>query len=297
MATLYISDRKLKFINKAIVARWSDSNPEGFIDAWPAAFDHTREQLLVATTRGLTLAHTDFDNLVEWAEISHFEKNKELRLADGTSTRITLFHPEDNATLTALVERFAPGRVGPLGVATSPGLQLESPEDRAMANCVLVLCAGFDNDARRPQIAPSGAACVLNINANSVNIWTYPLPNRHEVFSIPRELVIDLDISGGELVTSGGGFMGGGFGLEGAAIGMAASALLNSLTTKTNENPVQLVITSTTGVVVLSTLAYGALELRGRLAPLFADVIANRGRIAVRVPTNRIEETPTGSDE
>jgi len=31
-----------------------------------------------------------------------------------------------------------------------------------------------------------------------------------------------------------GGFVGGGFGIEGAAIGMAASAILNSLTSRTH---------------------------------------------------------------
>jgi hypothetical protein len=278
MASIVVSGKKLKYINKNVAARWDRRDVPGFIDAWTASIENSTEKLIIVTEDGLTLALDDRDVVVQWKDIVRYRPNGRIGFETGESFSISLFHPDHTESLTRLIEERSPASSRRHSLEASPGMQPMSDSDRILTGCTLLLSAGTHGDTAAH--APTGVGCVFAVREAAVEAWTYRSSEGHAAISIERASIIDVDISGGELVKSGGGIIGGGFGLEGAAIGMAAAGLLNALTTRTNQQPVQLVITTTTGLIVLSTQQLGALELRGILAPLFCDVIANRGRLA-----------------
>ena len=155
----------------------------------------------------------------------------------------------------------------------NPGLIANAPTDRIVRGNSLLLCSGIEN------VPNTSGEIVITLRASTLELWSGAYGSAQSgPISIERLDLIDIEIGGGEQVTSGGGFIGGGFGPEGAAIGMAASTLLNAVTTKAKTLPTILILTSVDGVVATST-QMNPLELKGLLAPLFADVLRNRRRL------------------
>lgn len=152
----------------------------------------------------------------------------------------------------------------------SPAMDVEAPGDRVVDRCTIVICSGIDHPFDNVN-----AATTIAIRSDRVEYWL-TTPEGHQALTVRRSDIVDVDVSGDELVTSGGGFFGGGFGLEGAAVGMAAATVLNALTTSTDRAPVIASVMTVDGIVVTQTSYYGALELRGVFAPLYADAIRNR---------------------
>jgi len=149
-------------------------------------------------------------------------------------------------------------------------MDLEGLGDRVVDRCSIIICSGIDHP-----FGNVNAPTTIAIRSDRVEYW-FTTPDGHQALTLRRSDIVDVDVSGGELVTSGGGFFGGGFGLEGAAVGMAAATVLNALTTSTERTPAVTSIMTVDGIIVTQTSYHGALELRGVFAPLYADAIRNR---------------------
>lgn len=153
----------------------------------------------------------------------------------------------------------------------NPGLIAADPEDRILDNAwKLLISSGIETGVR----AQMGTV-TLALRHDALEVWgTDPLGN-FEAIRLLRDEIIEIEIGGGEFVTSGGGVIGGGFGLEGAAIGMAAASIINALTTRTSQNPIVVTIMTSRGLVALTSTNIGVLNCKGLLAPVFADAVRN----------------------
>ncbi len=161
----------------------------------------------------------------------------------------------------------------------NPGLIAVDPEDRILDNAwTLLISSGIETGVR----AQTGTV-TLALRNDALEVWGTDDLGNFEAIRLLRDEIIEIEIGGGEFVTSGGGVIGGGFGLEGAAIGMAAASIINALTTRTSQNPIVLTVMTSRGLVALTSTSLGVLDCKGLLAPVFADAVRNTsGSLAPR---------------
>lgn len=188
--------------------------------------------------------------------------------------------PADRERMQAQVAKKRALQTGVRRRATpSPGLTKHDSTDRILSGHKLVLCSGME--------CPLAGPVIIALRSNALEIWGTSAAGGHETIQLNRRMIIDVEVAGGEFVTSGGGFIGGGFGVEGAVVGIAAATVLNAVTTRTKREPALLVVMTTEGLVVTSTVEQSALELKGLMAPVFADVLRNR-----TMPPSGVEDHP-----